>query len=139
MNMIKRNWTLTEDEVLDELEALAWRKEVYPDHKDDSEFGKAFHSPFRIKCDCEWPRVSRSGSQALGIILDVDLCCLAKAVEKLTGEKYYRITVTEPVFEWDTHEKVLYGPDGQEVEQPRGPMPPYMAKRATKMGIPTVE
>jgi hypothetical protein len=137
MNMIKRNWTLTEDEVLDELEAFAWRNEVYPDHNDNSEFAKALHSPFRAKCDCEWPRVGRSGSGALGIVVEIDLCCLARAVEKLTGEKYYRVTMTEPVFEWDAHELVPL--PGTDRTAPRGPMPPYMAKRATKMGIPTGE
>lgn len=61
----------------------------------------AFNSPNKVKCDCPWPSVQRSGSQALGLVLDIDLCCLARAVEELTGKKFYTLVEADPEFVWD--------------------------------------
>lgn len=103
------------------------------------EWNEAFQAPNKVKCDCEWPCVQRSGSQALGIVLDIDLCCLVKAVEKLTGEKFYNIVYTKPAFEWDCDCDI---PVVDGTGEPTGDikklgMPPtYMVERMDKKGIP---
>ena len=78
------------------------------------------------------PHVRRSGSQALGLVLDIDLCCLAHEVEKLTGKKLYHLTVTEPAFEWDCDE-LIPTEDDQLVR--RGNPVKWMLERCKEMGI----
>jgi len=86
----------------------------------------------KVRCDCPQPHVQRSGSQALGLVLDIDLCCLALEVERLTGKKFYQLRVTKPGFEWDCTELVEQ-PDGP--SKPRGKPAAWMLERARQFGI----
>lgn len=90
-----------EGELLSILEKLR-HQELLPSWEE------AYNSPEKVKCNCPMPHVQRSGSQALGLVLDIDLCCLAREVEKLTGKKFYYLTVTKPVFQWDTQAPAGY-------------------------------
>ena len=91
-----------------------------------------YNKPDKIKCDCEWPNVQRSGSQALGLVIDIDLCCLAKAVEELTGKKFYRVVETEPVFVWDCEQEHI---DKEGNTQKLGLPPKFMLERMKKNNI----
>jgi len=142
-----RDWIPTEDQVLDELEAQRHKAKTHG--MEPTEWQEAYNSPYKVKCDCEYPHVQRSGSQALGIVLDIDLCCLAQAVERLTGERYYRATYTEPVFNWNPDTLVEMHPSDRrhlncdncytdDIEEEGhvgklGTPPPWMARRLDKM------
>lgn len=127
---MEKLWAQTEDQVLDELAAQQHKEQVTLGCKEPTDWHAAFHGPYKVVCGCEWPHVARSGSQALGLVLDIDLCCLAKAVEELTGKRFYRLTQTEPVFEWDDDKLVPDERDfsGQTLRR-LGPPPPFMLRR----------
>ena len=127
---MRRNWNMTEDQVLDEQEALRHKRLVQGISSEPTDWHEAFHSPYKVVCNCEWPHVARSGSQALGLVIDIDLCCLAKAVEILTGQRFYRLTKTAPVFQWDADELVVDDRDPEHKQlRRRGEPPPFMVKR----------
>ena len=95
---------------------------------------EAYNSPLKVKCDCPVPHVQRSGIQAMGLVLDIDLCCLAREVEKLTGKKFYYLTVTQPAFFWDSNERVDDKQQG--TTRPRGWPVKWMRDRLQRFRIP---
>lgn len=95
---------------------------------------EAYNSPLKVKCDCAVPHVQRSGIQAMGLVLDIDLCCLAREVEKLTGKKFRYLTVTRPAFCWDSKE--LVDDKQQGTKRPRGLPVQWMRERFGKFRIP---
>lgn len=95
----------------------------------------AYNGANKVKCSCPWPSVQRSGSQALGLVLDIDLCCAINALDKLvqaarilaatnpavkaildTIEPHplYNITRTDAAFVWDCNEMVDGPPEQAE-------------------------
>ena len=96
----RADWGLTEDQLLDLLEAERFKAVLKPEGE-PSPWQEAFNHPYKVKCECPMPHIQRSGSQMLGLVVDIDLCCLAREVERLTGKKFYRIVQTEPEFAWD--------------------------------------
>ena len=60
-------------------------------------------------CDCPIPNVMRSWQGATGVITELHLCCLARALEAgrpLVPGAYYVVTDFEPTFVWDCSEPV---------------------------------
>ena len=100
-------------------------------------FEQVFHQNFR-HCDCEMPMLSKKWNEALGTLVAIRLCCLAKAVEKLTGEKLYEVHEFTPRWEWDCAEiQQCADPDGSAavVFQERGKPPAWLEKRFREKGV----
>ena len=55
----------------------------------------------RNECECPMPFTFRKFNAFLGTWANIRLCCLAKAVERLTGERFYFHEEFEPTDEWD--------------------------------------
>ena len=101
-------------------------------------FEQVFHQDFR-HCNCEMPYISKKWNDALGTFTAVRLCCLAKAVEKLTGERLYEVYEFEPRWVWDCnglHQSE--GADGTVEMVERGPPPKWLQKRMQDKGVPIV-
>ena len=100
-------------------------------------FEQVFHQNFR-HCDCEIPMVSKKWNEALGTLVAIRLCCLAKAVEKLTGEKLYEVHHFAPRWEWDCAAvQQCADPDGTGavVFRERGKPPKWLEKRMREKGV----
>lgn len=99
-------------------------------------FEQVFHRNFRT-CSCEMPYISKKWNDALGTFTAIRLCCLAKAVEKLTGEKLYEVYEFDPKWVWDCTEKhQSIGADGVTVEMvERGPPPEWLRERFERKGV----
>ena len=100
-------------------------------------FEQIFHKPFR-HCDCEMPMISKKWNEALGTFVALRLCCLAKAVEELTGLKLYEVYEFSPRWDWDCAEiQQAADPDGTNaiVFRPRGEPPKWLKERMQKKGI----
>ena len=98
-------------------------------------FEQVFHQDFR-HCNCELPYISKKWNDALGTFTAIRLCCLAKAVEKLTGEKLYEVHEFDPKWQWDCTEKhQSIGPDETVEMVERGPPPKWLLKRFQKKGV----
>jgi hypothetical protein len=98
-------------------------------------FEQVFHRDHRA-CACEMPMVSRKWNDALGTFVAVRLCCMAKAVEELTGLRLYEVYDFEPRWVWDC--KGLHQAEGQDgtVEMvERGPPPEWLLKRFREKGV----
>jgi len=101
-------------------------------------FEQVFHQDFR-HCDCEMPMVTKKWNEALGTMVAVRLCCLAKAVEELTGKRLYEVHEFDPRWEWDCDQiQECADPDGSNsvVYRPRGEPPKWLAARLKKKGLP---
>lgn len=83
-------------------------------------------------CQCEMPYVERKWSEAIGVFTEIRLCCLAKAVEKLTGLRLFEIFTFTPLWTWKCEEMVSQ-PDGTWAE--RGCPPEFMLARMKERGI----
>lgn len=83
-------------------------------------------------CDCEIPHLVRKWNAALGVFIEIRLCCMAKALEKLTGEKFYDVFEFEPEWVWDC-EDVVEKPDG--TKKQKGNPPSWLLKRMKERGI----
>ena len=83
-------------------------------------------------CDCEIPHVARKWHAALGVFVEIRLCCLAKAVEKLTGESFYEAFEFEPEWVWDCNE-MTRKQDGS--MRRKGNPPTWLQKRMLERGI----
>lgn len=83
-------------------------------------------------CDCEMPYVERKWSEAIGVFTEIRLCCLAKAVEELTGLKLFEVFRFTPLWTWKCLELVSQ-PDG--TWGARGCPPEFMLERMKERGI----
>ena len=98
-------------------------------------FEQVFHQDFK-HCACEMPYVSKKWNDALGTFTAIRLCCMAKAVERLTGERLYEVFEFEPRWTWDCTEKhQSEGQDGTVVMVERGPPPKWLRERFAKKGV----
>ena len=83
-------------------------------------------------CDCEMPYIERKWNDALGVFTEIRLCCLAKAVQELTGIVLYEVFEFQPVWEWNCNDIVI-GEDG--TRHLRGCPPKFMLERFAKRNI----
>lgn len=100
-------------------------------------FEQIFHHDFR-HCDCEMPMVTKKWNDAVGTFVALRLCCLAKAVEQLTGLKLYEVYEFAPKWEWDCAQiQQCADPDGtgEVVFRPRGKPPAWLKKRLHEKDI----
>lgn len=82
------------------------------------------------------PMVSRKWNEALGTFVAIRLCCMAKALEKLTGESLYEVFEFAPRWEWDCDKiEERAGPDGTVEMAAKGPPPRWLRERMEKKGI----
>ena len=98
-------------------------------------FEQIFHRDHRY-CECEMPMTSKKWNDALGRFVVVRLCCMAKALEKLTGMNLYEVFDFEPKWVWDcdaveTPEDI----EGVYSERKKGPPPKWLTKRLQDKGI----
>lgn len=99
-------------------------------------FEQAFHRDYRA-CTCAMPMVSRRWNEALGTFVTIRMCCLARAVEELTGQKLYEVEHFPPRWEWDCNARKLREyPDGTKEETIQGPPPRWLRERMEAKGIP---
>lgn len=103
---------------------------------DNPRFEQIFHRDHR-NCECEMPMVSRKWNDALGTFVAIRLCCMAKALEELTGYDLYQVFEFEPRWEWDcdTVEPCVLA-DGSDGEKRKGSPPRWLRERLQKKGIP---
>jgi len=98
-------------------------------------FEQIFHRDHRA-CSCEMPMVSRKWNDALGTFVAIRLCCLAKAVEQLTGQKLYEVYDFDPRWVWDCTElHQSDGGDGTVAMVERGAPPAWLLKRMQEKGV----
>lgn len=83
-------------------------------------------------CDCEWPFIERKWSESVGVFAEIRLCCLAKAVEQITGLRLFEVFDFTPLWTWKCNELVPQQ-DGTWAE--RGCPPDFMLSRMKKRGI----
>ena len=94
-------------------------------------------------CDCELTYVHRKRHAALGTGIQIRLCCLAKAVEKMLGVEegtFFRAFEFRPSWVWDCHKEHEVSrrmPDGSVVSvvQKLGPPPRWLLDRMREKGI----
>ena len=99
-------------------------------------FEQVFHNDFR-RCDCEMPMVTKKWNDALGTFVAIRLCCLAKAVEKLTGQKLYEVYEFDSKWEWDCNQlEQCQMPDGTVEMREKGQPPRWLRKRLEEKGKP---
>ncbi len=80
--------------------------------------------------------VTKKWNDALGTFVALRLCCLAKAVEQLTGERLYEVYDFEPAWVWDCNElHQAEAGDGTVEMTPRGKPPEWLLQRLQKKGI----
>ncbi len=97
----------------------------------------------RRTCDCALTYVHRKRHAALGVGIEIRLCCLAKKVEELTGSPpgtFFFAMEFEPTWTWDCdtiQKKRRTLPDGSVVmEEGRlGNPPKWLRKRMVNKGI----
>lgn len=98
-------------------------------------FEQIFHRDHRA-CSCELPMTSKKWNDALGTFVVIRLCCLAKALEKLTGLALYEVFHFDPKWQWDCDKLIqCEGPDGTVELRPHGPPPKWLLERMRKKGI----
>lgn len=104
-------------------------------------FEQIFHRE-RRGCDCEMPMVMRKWNEALGTLVDVRLCCMAKTVERIAAAlgidapQLYEVLDFDPRWEWDCDELHQRCDEHGTVEMaPRGKPPAWLLKRLEAKGI----
>jgi len=98
-------------------------------------FEQVFHRQHRY-CDCAMPMVSKKWNEALGTFVVIRLCCLARAVEELTGKKLYEVYDFEPRWQWDAEAvERREDPDGSVEIVEKGMPPEWMVQRFDQKGI----
>jgi hypothetical protein len=106
-----------------------------PLQKGKKRFEQVFHQDFR-HCECEMPMVMKKWNDALGTMVAVRMCCLAKAVEELTGLRLYEVHEFSPRWAWDCKRREKRErPDGTWEEFVKGPPPKWLKNRLVKKGI----
>lgn len=100
-----------------------------------TKFEQVFHKDHR-DCECAMPMVSKKWNDALGTFVVIRLCCMARAVEEMTGQKLYEVYDFEPRWVWDC-EKIedREMPDGTVEQIVKGPPPRWLRERMAKKGI----
>ena len=99
-------------------------------------FEQVFHQDFR-QCDCEMPMVTKKWNEALGTFVALRLCCLAKAVEKLTGLSLYEVHEFAPRWKWDCKKiEPAAQADGTVEYVEKGPPPRWLRERMQRKGVP---
>lgn len=83
-------------------------------------------------CDCPMPYIERKWNEALGLFCEIRLCCMAKAVEQLTGVTLFETFEFEPLWEWDC-DGLVQQADGTMIK--RGPPPKFLQERFDRRGI----
>jgi hypothetical protein len=94
-------------------------------------------------CNCELTYVHRKRHAALGVGIQIRLCCLAKKVEEMAGlppGTFFKAIEFEPTWVWDCDHPTEINhtqPDGTVVkEQHRlGPPPKWLLKRMRERGV----
>lgn len=113
------------------------KAEQLPGLEKGTRFEQVFHQNHR-HCSCAMPMVSKKWNDALGTFVVIRLCCLARAVEELTGQKLYEVYEFDPRWVWDCkelHQHVSEG-DNSTVELiERGPPPAWLLDRMRAKGI----
>ena len=80
--------------------------------------------------------LSKKWNAALGTLVAIRLCCLAKAVEKLTGQRLYEVHEFAPQWVWDCCElHQSDAGDGTVEMTQRGKPPRWLLERMLKKGI----
>lgn len=99
-------------------------------------FEQAFHKDHRY-CSCPMPMTQKKWNDALGRMVVLRICCMAKALEEITGIDLLQTFEFEPKWEWDCDELVekensLTG----EIDMvPRGLPPLWLENRLVAKGI----
>jgi hypothetical protein len=98
-------------------------------------FEQVFHADHRA-CTCAMPMVSKKWNDALGTFVAIRLCCMARAVEQLTGQSLYQVFDFDPKWVWDCTERhQSEASDGTVEMVERGPPPAWLLKRFREKGI----
>jgi hypothetical protein len=80
--------------------------------------------------------VSRKWNDALGVFVGIRLCCLARAVEELTGQTLYEVFEFDPKWQWDCNElHQSEALDGTVEMVERGNPPKWLLKRFRERGV----
>lgn len=85
------------------------------------------------------PMVTKKWNEALGTFVCIRFCCMAKALEELTGLSLYEVFEFAPRWEWDCAKiEPCADPDGSGsvVYRPKGMPPRWLAERLEKKGLP---
>lgn len=98
-------------------------------------FEQIFHRDSKY-CDCAMPMVSKKWNDAMGTFVCIRLCCMAKALEQLTGMSLYEVFHFQPKWQWDCEEMIEKTDVTGTIQLvKRGPPPSWMAKRMKDKGI----
>lgn len=98
-------------------------------------FEQVFHQDFK-HCSCEMPYISKKWNDALGTFTAIRLCCMAKAVEELTGLRLYEVYDFDPKWVWDCTElHQSDAGDGTVAMIERGPPPRWLLERFREKGV----
>lgn len=109
---------------------LAEQKRV-PVHR----FEQCFHADHKY-CDCAIPMTLKKWNEALGTFVVLRVCCMARAVETLTGIPLMEIFDFPPGWVWDCDELHECQGDGGRIEmRPRGEPPRWLRERMEQKGI----
>mgnify|MGYP001614492357 CR=1 FL=1 len=81
-----------------------------------------------LTCGCLMPYLYKKWNGALGRFTAIRLCCLTKAIEKLTGEKFMEVSEFKPSWDWNCKETL-------ENNQKRGCPPKYLLQRFKEKNI----
>lgn len=107
----------------------------------NSRFEQVFHKDHR-DCDCEIPMVTKKWNDALGRMVNIRLCCMAKLVDEIAERlgidtrRVYEVFDFDPKWVWDCdelHESIDL--DGTVTKRPRGNPPKWLAKRLRDKGL----
>ena len=98
-------------------------------------FEQAFHAHHRY-CDCAMPMTQKKWNDALGTFIVIRLCCMARAVEELTGIELYQVFDFPARWVWDCTElHQAEGPEGTVEMVERGAPPDWLLARFREKGI----
>jgi hypothetical protein len=97
----------------------------------------------RRTCNCELTYVHKKRHAALGLGIEIKLCCLAKKVEELAGlppGTFFWAMDFQPSWEWDCDQMNTIrrrDEDGSIIEEHvrQGPPPPWLLKRLQDKGL----
>ena len=104
-----------------------------------TKFEQAFHKDHRY-CDCPIPMNLKKWNDALGRMTVLRVCCMAKALEDMTGIDLLQVFEFEPKWVWDCDEMVERENvlTGEQYKAPRGLPPEWLEKRMKAKGIPMI-
>lgn len=98
-------------------------------------FEQCFHRDHRY-CDCAMPMTLKKWNDALGTFVVLRLCCMARALEQLSGISLCEIFDFPPGWVWDCDElHECQGDDGTVTLKPRGVPPRWLRERLQQKGI----